>query len=405
MLRFIKKTLPILLGLAILITAIPAYADVFNHPVAMDDFEELEWNIRDEISKEKRQTPASYTDSGSETEKPNLIVQKPVRLIDDAPETPAPTLAPTPAATPAPSQTEEPELPEISETAEPSEEPIPEQTPEPVEEPSPEPSQEPDKNIPLNESETLRYWLDNEKDKIALVGDPSIDVVSIARSQLGYHESAGRYTYVEGYGYKHYTRYGAFMERPYCTWCAAFVSFCVNYAGLTDYPTEISCIRYEVALKKAGYFREWNQYIPRPGDIIFLNLMNTGGVSHVGIVEYVEPGSYDNPPIIHTIEGNVNNSVMRCTRSFDDVIGYGTYTKVEIDDYRLTYRNDFETRLPDYESYYYCYPVPNKKIINYIKGTATEYYERLYAHLDEVEEVNEVPNEDYLPVPAFNPNC
>ena len=38
-----------------------------------------------------------------------------------------------------------------------------------------------------------------------------------------------------------YTRYGAWYGMPYSDWSAMFVSFCLHYAGVEDFPLEASC--------------------------------------------------------------------------------------------------------------------------------------------------------------------
>lgn len=269
--------------------------------------------------------------------------------------------------------------------------PTPTPAPTPTPTPTPEPAQEEKVEYPVYVipekqpyKETLRYWLNEQKNSIVLTGDPTIDIIIIADSQVGYVSSNSRYMIPEeGARRKPYTRYGAFMDRPYCDWCDAFVSFCVYYAGLTDYPLEISCLRHELALKKSGYFREWGQYIPNPGDIVFLSLMpESHNVTHVGIVEYIEEKSGE-APVLHTIEGNVSVdgvNVARCVRSFDDVIGYGTYKKgIPNESPKNTWRDDDAKSIPINENNtYFCYPAPYKTIVSYIKGSGLDLYNRLY---------------------------
>lgn len=258
------------------------------------------------------------------------------------------------------------------------------------EDPEPEePVQYPIYVIPEKQpyKETLKYWLNEQKDSIVLIGDPSVDIVIIADSQVGYVASCSRYMIPEeGSRRKEYSRYGDFMGRPYCDWCDAFVSFCVYYAGLTDYPLEISCLRHEIALKKEGYFREWCQYIPNPGDIVFLSLTeDSHTVTHVGIVEYVEK-KHGEAPVLHTIEGNIcvdGINVARCERSFDDVIGYGTYTKGEkYESPKQTWRQDNAKKIPIDENHrWFSFPTPDKKIVSYIKGSGLSMFNRLYPEL------------------------
>lgn len=178
----------------------------------------------------------------------------------------------------------------------------------------------------------LEYW-EATRSGVALTGNVGKDVLAIARSQVGY--MADRKDWLpDEEGLESYTRYGDWYGSKYCDWCDAFVSFCVYYAGLTDYPSEMSCMRHETSLKAAGYWRDWNEYIPEVGDLAFVMAdKNTSFSSHAGIVEMVLPATETEPARLVLIEGNVkdpwqhNNVVSRRIRYFDEVIGYGTYVK------------------------------------------------------------------------------
>ena len=82
---------------------------------------------------------------------------------------------------------------------------------------------------------------------------------------------------------RYYTRYGAWKGTPYSDWCDSFVSFCVAYAGNESYPRESSCGRHMFLLKAAGYWREWNSYMPKAGDLVFFKSDSSKNVNHVGI--------------------------------------------------------------------------------------------------------------------------
>ena len=205
-------------------------------------------------------------------------------------------------------------------------------------------SSEHERDLPAY-SHGLEYW-EAIRTGIPLTGNIGQDVLAIARSQVGY--MADRKDWVpDKEGLESYTRYGDWYGYKYCDWCDAFVSFCVYYAGLTDYPSEMSCMRHEADLKAAGYWRDWNEYIPSPGDIAFLSL--DSGVtfaSHVGIIEMILPATEEEPAKLVMIEGNVATrsidptSVVRIIRSFDDVVGYATYTKSNSKAISLNCRND-----------------------------------------------------------------
>lgn len=98
-------------------------------------------------------------------------------------------------------------------------------------------------------------------------------------------------------------------------WCATTVSAAAIECGYTKLiPTECSCTRMIELLKTKG---EWNgndNYIPKPGDIIFYNWGAKteaedvdGLANHVGVVESVSNGK------ITVIEGNKDKKCARRT--------------------------------------------------------------------------------------------
>lgn len=135
-------------------------------------------------------------------------------------------------------------------------------------------------------------------------------IVEIAVSQLGYTE-----------GNNNDTKYGTWYGLPNQPWCAMFVSWCANEAGISQN------IIKKFAYCPTGY--NWfknkkeatrNHILPKEGDIIFF-LWSQGGTlpDHVGLVEYVENNT------VHTIEGNRSDKVQRYSYNIDDwrIYGYG----------------------------------------------------------------------------------
>lgn len=193
--------------------------------------------------------------------------------------------------------------------------------------------------------EGLDYW-EATRDQIPLTGEIGKDVLTIARSQVGYSSVRADWERSKE-GKEAYTRYGEWFGWPYSEWCDMFASFCVYYAGMKDYPAECSCSRHELALKEAGYWRDWNEYIPQIGDLAFIAANeDIGFSSHVGIIEMVLPAKENEAARLVLIEGNIkdkyskNTLVKRCIRNFDDVIGYGTYEKSDPSDAVISCRAD-----------------------------------------------------------------
>ncbi len=117
-------------------------------------------------------------------------------------------------------------------------------------------------------------------------GDYRTDLISVAKTQLGFRE--GEYND---------TKYGTWYGLPNQPWCAMFVSWCARQA---DIPTDIirNCA---IAAPDDGYFSvpfvDGEEYTPQLGDLFF-----TKTFSHVGIVYYAD-GDY-----FYTLEGNSNDT-------------------------------------------------------------------------------------------------
>ena len=168
---------------------------------------------------------------------------------------------------------------------------------------------------------------------VQLTGDWSRDVLAIARTQLGYRESERNFVPGEDEATNGYTRYGDWYGFKYGDWCAMFASFCLYYAQVEDFPLNASCERWVADLKELEMFAPAPGYIPRPGDLIFFQRGRTCAVSpenpgisnHVGLVTEVTPATAEQPAMVHTIEGNLNNCVARASYELDDfmILGYG----------------------------------------------------------------------------------
>lgn len=149
---------------------------------------------------------------------------------------------------------------------------------------------------------------------VTLTGNGRTDIVNIALSQINYKEGDAK-TELSGLsnGSKNYTEYCRWYDTiddrydyTHSAWCAMFVSWCANQAGI---PTSVVCYH---ALTVSGltwfeqnaqvYTRaqvEAGTYTPRPGDIIyFKSAANGNKVNHVGIVVRYGDG------VVYTVEGN-----------------------------------------------------------------------------------------------------
>ena len=132
-------------------------------------------------------------------------------------------------------------------------------------------------------------------------------LVTIAKSQLGN----------EG-GEKFWSWYG-FDSRV--EWCACFVSWCADQAGLIQNGT---VPKFSLCTAGVDWFQEQGKWqgagsVPSPGMIIFFDWDHDGASDHVGIVESCDGTT------VHTIEGNSGDAVRQnsYTVNSQSILGYG----------------------------------------------------------------------------------
>lgn len=148
--------------------------------------------------------------------------------------------------------------------------------------------------------------------KVSLTGNQRTDIVNIARSQVGYQEgSSSSQLSGSSYGGKNYTEYGRWYGLQ-DMWCAMFVSWCANVAGVSTSvvpkhcytPTGLQWFKdrgraySRATVAKGGY-------TPQAGDIIyFKSSRNNNTTNHVGIVTKYSNGT------VYTIEGNTSSATI-----------------------------------------------------------------------------------------------
>lgn len=171
----------------------------------------------------------------------------------------------------------------------------------------------------LREEETASGWAKSAY--IQKTGVWADDLLSVAKTQLGYRESERNFiidSKGETFGY---TRYGDWYGAKYRDWCAMFVSFCLNYADVpADYfPREASSQDWIGELKYLNLYEKANEYTPAPGDLIFFDWERDGAADHVGLVEKVDNDT------VYTIEGNNGKVVAehRYALNAKEILGYG----------------------------------------------------------------------------------
>ena len=151
---------------------------------------------------------------------------------------------------------------------------------------------------------------------VTLTGICSDDVIAVAKTQLGYSESASNYnveTDADGIEIiKGYTRYGAMYDNAYADWDAMFVSFCLKYAGVPqeDFPYEMTVSDFVEKLSDSKYklYMEAADFTPAAGDIVFFDTDKDGIADHAGLVEELLEEENEDGVILNsikTIEGDI----------------------------------------------------------------------------------------------------
>lgn len=147
---------------------------------------------------------------------------------------------------------------------------------------------------------------------ITVHGTPNVDyverLITAAFSEEGYREE-----------YNGGNKFGDWFLYNYADWCAMFVSWSANQAGIGSDVIH----KYSLVSDGVRWFTERDQYharagyTPKRGDIIFF--VSGGRPSHVGIVVTVDTNR------VYTIEGNTSNSVAQRSYLLTDtyILGYG----------------------------------------------------------------------------------
>lgn len=194
-------------------------------------------------------------------------------------------------------------------------------------------------------------------------GNQAQDIVGIAETQVGYYE-----------GSNGYTKYGDWYGMPNADWCAMFVSWCADQAGVD------SSVFQKFALCSAGAdyfisqgnFHYSGSYIPQAGDLIFYS--SYGNIYHVGLVTGSD--GYN----VYSIEGNYNEAVSNVSYSlsYGDIMGYAT------PDYSVAGGNVVPDTDSDYEE-----PQTDSESTDIIDDTDTSEDTDFYTDVDTDESTDE----------------
>lgn len=163
--------------------------------------------------------------------------------------------------------------------------------------------------------ETMLNWQEMFAD-YPYTGDLRVDLVGIARTQVGYSESTRNYEVGSDGIRRGYTRYGAWYGTPYRNWSAMFVSFCLNYAGADpeENPGNTGANSMAELWNKLGKYALIGEYNPASGDLVFFR-DNT-----VGIVAEIHNTTFQ------VIRGDVDDAVVAEVLALTDgsIAGWGS---------------------------------------------------------------------------------
>ena len=147
---------------------------------------------------------------------------------------------------------------------------------------------------------------------VQLTGNQRTDIVNIAKSQIGYQEgSSSSKLSGESYGGNNCTEYGRWYGLQ-DMWCAMFVSWCANVAGISTSIVPKHCFTPDglswFRARGLAYTRKAvanGSYTPQAGDIIyFKSARNSNTTNHIGIVTGYSNGT------VYTIEGNSSSATI-----------------------------------------------------------------------------------------------
>jgi len=176
-------------------------------------------------------------------------------------------------------------------------------------------------------------------------GNMAADIVAVAETQAGYCEGSlsGNPAYASS---SNYQKYGVWYDGAVdnigvsrAAWCAAFVSWCANQAGVPN-----SIVKYHAYcpygvnwFRNQGRFQyaasRGGSYVPKAGDIVYFAPAGSSVSSHIGIVRYVSGGS------VYTVEGNTGSQHGEVNE------GGGVFLK----SYSLSYNRLYGYGIPAYQ--------------------------------------------------------
>ncbi|MBR5309642.1 MAG: Cna B-type domain-containing protein [Oscillospiraceae bacterium] len=173
-----------------------------------------------------------------------------------------------------------------------------------------------DKNADIEtEAEWTAAFIGTEKAEA-----DSENIIRIAKSQLGYHESVKNYKVLDdGETVKGRTRFGEWFGEPYADWNILFAGFVIDYSE-AEIPFDADIEKWIelLSLPENDFYKPALEHKPLPGDMVFINNDETEEPDFVGIVYEVTENT------IKIIAGDIGDCVSAAEYEKTDerIIGY-----------------------------------------------------------------------------------
>lgn len=140
--------------------------------------------------------------------------------------------------------------------------------------------------------ETPEEW-QAANDEAVMTGNWDEDLLSVAKTQLGYEQSEKNFEIdpADGVTLHYYSRYGQSYGNPYGEWDVMFLSYCLKYAGIPQsaIPQEASVLSLRSSMSGMDWLLEEDGSAAQPGDIVIYNKYVTRTVAVDSSADSAEP--------------------------------------------------------------------------------------------------------------------
>lgn len=179
-------------------------------------------------------------------------------------------------------------------------------------------------NLDLTADVELASEWEAELAELEFTGVWADDLLTVAKSQLGYKESE-KNCILKNEQLLGYTRYADWYGKYYGEWDDMFVAFCLNYAEITtEYiPTEADTAKWIEKLEEKELYTAAGDYTPVTGDLIFWDSDDDETVDKSGIVAKITVE--DEKTEIRVIAGDTKNNCVETVtfeRNDEEIVGY-----------------------------------------------------------------------------------